>query len=53
MRLSGAGWLQASYLADESATAIAEWCRLLAERGLPPARAIPHGHQRRTVLGLA
>jgi RES domain-containing protein len=32
------------YLADERATAIAEWYRLLAERGLPPARAIPHDH---------
>jgi RES domain-containing protein len=32
------------YLADEPATAIAEWYRLLAERGLPPARAIPHDH---------
>ena len=32
------------YLAAELATAIAEWYRLLAERGLPPARAIPHDH---------
>jgi len=32
------------YLADEPATAIAEWYRLLAERGLPPGRAIPHDH---------
>jgi hypothetical protein len=32
------------YVADEPATAIAEWYRLLAERGLPPARAIPHDH---------
>lgn len=32
------------YLADEAVTAIAEWYRLLAERGLPPARAIPHDH---------
>jgi RES domain-containing protein len=32
------------YLADEPATAIAEWYRLLAERGLSPARAIPHDH---------
>jgi RES domain-containing protein len=30
------------YLADESATATAEWYRFLAERGLPPAHAIPH-----------
>jgi RES domain-containing protein len=36
--------VRALYLADESATAIAEWYRLLAERGLPPARAIPHDH---------
>jgi RES domain-containing protein len=32
------------YLADEAATAAAEWYRFLAERGLPPARAIPHDH---------
>jgi RES domain-containing protein len=32
------------YLAGEPATAIAEWYRLLAERGLPPGRAIPHDH---------
>jgi RES domain-containing protein len=32
------------YLADEPATGIAEWYRLLAELGLPPARAIPHDH---------
>jgi len=32
------------YLADEPATATAEWYRFLAERGLPPARAIPHDH---------
>jgi RES domain-containing protein len=32
------------YLANEPATAIAEWYRLLAERGLPPARAIHHDH---------
>lgn len=32
------------YLADEPATAIAEWFRWLAERGLPPAHAIPHDH---------
>jgi 1-acyl-sn-glycerol-3-phosphate acyltransferase len=37
MRLSGAGWPRASYLTDESATAIAEWYRLLAEfNGAPP-----------------
>jgi hypothetical protein len=46
MRLSGAGWPRASYLADESASAIAEWYRLLAERGLSPARAIPHDQPR-------
>ena len=41
------GWslaARALYLADEPATAIAEWYRLLAERGLPPGRAIPHDH---------
>jgi RES domain-containing protein len=32
------------YLADEAATATAEWYRFLAERGLPPARAVPHDH---------
>jgi len=32
------------YLADSAATAIAEWYRFLAERGLPPSRAIPHDH---------
>jgi RES domain-containing protein len=32
------------YLADEATTAIAEWYRWLAERGLPPTRAIPHDH---------
>jgi RES domain-containing protein len=29
------------YLADEPETAIAEWYRLLAERGLPPRYAVP------------
>ncbi len=32
------------YLADEPATAAAEWYRYLAERGLPPRAAIPHDH---------
>jgi RES domain-containing protein len=32
------------YLADEPDTAIAEWYRYLAERGLPPTAAIPHDH---------
>jgi RES domain-containing protein len=32
------------YLADEAETAIAEWYRWLAERGLPPTRAIPHDY---------
>lgn len=32
------------YLADEPATAVAEWYRWLAERGLPPSRAVPHDH---------
>jgi uncharacterized damage-inducible protein DinB len=36
------------YLADERATAVAEWYRLLTERGLPPARAIPHDHHGRS-----
>jgi RES domain-containing protein len=32
------------YLADDAMTASAEWYRFLAERGLPPSRAIPHDH---------
>ena len=36
--------VQALYLADERDTAVAEWYRFLAERGLPPSRAIPHDH---------
>ena len=36
--------VRALYLADEAVTAIAEWYRWLAERGVPPARAIPHDH---------
>lgn len=36
--------VRALYLADSAATATAEWYRFLAERGLPPARAIPHDH---------
>jgi RES domain-containing protein len=32
------------YLADEPHTAVAEWYRYLAERGLPPSAAIPHDH---------
>jgi RES domain-containing protein len=32
------------YLADEAATAVAEWYRWLAERGLPPEQAVPHDH---------
>jgi RES domain-containing protein len=36
--------VRALYLADEAATATAEWYRFLAERGLPPTRAIPHDH---------
>lgn len=35
---------RALYLADEPDTAIAEWYRVLAELGLPPARRIPHDH---------
>jgi RES domain-containing protein len=36
--------VRALYLADEPATAVAEWYRVLAERGLPPGRSIPHDH---------
>jgi RES domain-containing protein len=32
------------YLADEPATAVAEWYRWLAERGLSPGHAVPHEH---------
>ena len=32
------------YLADEAETAVAEWYRVLAELGLPPARSVPHDH---------
>jgi len=32
------------YLADEPATAIAEWYRQLAELGLSPQRSVPHDH---------
>lgn len=32
------------YLADETGTAVAEWYRYLAERGLPPSYAVPHDH---------
>ena len=32
------------YLADETDTAVAEWYRYLAERGLPPGYAVPHDH---------
>jgi hypothetical protein len=41
--------VRALYLADEPATAIAESYRFLAERGLPPARSIPHDHHRWSV----
>lgn len=34
----------ALYLADDRDTAVAEWYRFLAERGLPPSRAVPHDH---------
>jgi RES domain-containing protein len=36
--------VRALYLADEPDTAVAEWYRFLAERGVPPSRAIPHDH---------
>ncbi len=35
---------RALYLADSAETAVAEWYRLLAERGPPPGQAIPHDH---------
>lgn len=36
--------VRALYLADTAQTAIAEWYRYLAERGLPPSQTIPHDH---------
>ncbi len=36
--------VRALYVADEPGTAVAEWYRFLAERGVPPSRAIPHDH---------
>jgi RES domain-containing protein len=32
------------YLAQDTATAAAEWYRFLAELGIPPSRAVPHDH---------
>jgi len=32
------------YLAEDTATAVAEWYRFLAELGIPPGRAVPHDH---------
>lgn len=45
-RWQGADVVRGLYLADTPATAVAEWYRWLAERGVPPARAIPHDHHR-------
>ena len=36
------GLVRGLYLADEPDTAVAEWYRYLAERGLPPSAAIRH-----------
>jgi RES domain-containing protein len=38
--------VRALYLADEPATAVAEWYRFLAERGMWPGAAVPHDHHR-------
>lgn len=38
------GVVRALYLAQGAATAVAEWYRYLAERGLPPTAAVPHDH---------
>jgi len=43
-RWQRAGVVRALYLADEPQTAIAEWYRWLAERGLRPERSVPHDH---------
>jgi RES domain-containing protein len=43
-RWQHAAVVRALHLADEPATAVAEWYRWLAERGLPLAYAIPHDH---------
>jgi RES domain-containing protein len=44
-RWQRAGAVLGLYLADDQ-TAVAEWYRWLAERAMPPARAIPHDHHR-------
>jgi RES domain-containing protein len=38
--------VRALYLADEPDTAIAEWYRFLAERGMRPRGSVPHDHHR-------
>jgi RES domain-containing protein len=38
--------VRALYLADEPETAVAEWYRFLAERGMWPRCAVPHDHHR-------
>jgi RES domain-containing protein len=50
-RLTAKRWqrdeiVRALYLADEPDTAIAEWYRFLAERGMWPRGAVPHDHHR-------
>jgi RES domain-containing protein len=50
-RLTSKRWqrdevVRALYLADESGTAVAEWYRFLAERGLWPRGSVPHDHHR-------
>ena len=43
-RWQGRHVVRGLYLADEPDTAVAEWYRYLAERGLPARAAIPHDH---------
>ena len=50
-RLTAKRWqrdevVRALYLADEPDTAVAEWYRFLAERGLWPRGSVPHDHHR-------
>jgi RES domain-containing protein len=50
-RLTAKRWqrdhvVRAVYLADEPETAVAEWYRFLAERGMRPRCAVPHDHHR-------
>ncbi len=43
-RWQRAATVRGLYLADEAATAVAEWYRRLAELGLPPEHSVPDDH---------